>query len=83
MESQEASRRAQYRVPGRPRTEDLAATSVWGSQQVNMYPDAKFDGVFGMWMRQGRVWTCNWGCVQARELGRVLAPRRRAGAGRR
>src|SRR5204862_361163 len=33
--------------------EDLAATSVWGSQQVNMYPDAKFDGVFSMWYGKG------------------------------
>jgi indolepyruvate ferredoxin oxidoreductase len=29
--------------------EDLAATSVWGTQQSDIFGDAKHDGVFGMW----------------------------------
>ncbi|WP_395403473.1 indolepyruvate ferredoxin oxidoreductase family protein [Pseudoduganella sp. UC29_106] len=33
--------------------EDLAATAVWGTQQTNLFEDAKYDGVFAMWYGKG------------------------------
>ncbi len=33
--------------------EDLAATSVWGSQQVALFPRAKVAGVFAIWYGKG------------------------------
>lgn len=33
--------------------EDLGATAVWGSQQVNLFSGARFDGVFGLWYGKG------------------------------
>ncbi|MBC9073364.1 indolepyruvate ferredoxin oxidoreductase family protein [Thauera sp. CAU 1555] len=33
--------------------EDLGATAVWGTQQVNLSPQAKYDGVFAMWYGKG------------------------------
>ena len=33
--------------------EELASTAVMGSQQVNLFPEAKYDGVFGLWYGKG------------------------------
>ena len=33
--------------------EDLAATSVWGTQQTHLLPGARYDGIFSMWYGKG------------------------------
>ena len=33
--------------------EELAATSLWGTQQSNLYEEGKYDGVIGIWYGKG------------------------------
>ncbi len=45
---------AQHHIRFQPGiNEDLAATAIWGSQQTNLFPGAKYDGVFALWYGKG------------------------------
>ena len=33
--------------------EDLAATAIWGTQQLDLFGDSNYDGVFAMWYAKG------------------------------
>src|SRR5262244_2719400 len=44
----------QYNIRFQPGVnEDLAATAIWGSQQLNLSPGAQYDGVVGIWYGKG------------------------------
>ncbi|HEY0746018.1 MAG TPA: indolepyruvate ferredoxin oxidoreductase family protein [Steroidobacteraceae bacterium] len=50
----ESKRLADSQVSFQPGlNEDLAATAVWGTQQANLLPHPKFDGVFSIWYGKG------------------------------
>jgi indolepyruvate ferredoxin oxidoreductase len=44
----------QYNIKFQPGVnEDLAATAIWGSQQLSLSPGAEYDGVVGIWYGKG------------------------------
>jgi indolepyruvate ferredoxin oxidoreductase len=44
----------QYNIKFQPGVnEDLAATAIWGSQQLNLSKGARYDGVVGIWYGKG------------------------------
>ena len=74
----------QYNIKFQPGVnEDLAATAVWGSQQLNLSPGAKYDGVVGIWYGKGPgVDRCgdvfrHGNTAGSAKNGGVLVPRRR------
>ena len=69
-------------VPGV--NEELAATAVWGTQQVDLLGESKYDGVFAMWYGKGPgVDRCGDVFKHMNYAGTSQARRRAAGCGRR
>jgi indolepyruvate ferredoxin oxidoreductase len=45
---------ADHHVVFRPGVnEDLAATAIWGTQQLKVFEGARYDGVYGLWYGKG------------------------------
>ena len=57
--------------------EDLAATSVWGSQQAELRGEGRYDGVFSIWYGKGPGVDRSRRCAAPRQLRRHLAAWRR------
>jgi hypothetical protein len=63
--------------------EDLAATAVWGTQQLHLFPAPQADGIFAMWYGKGPRRRPLRRRLQARQLRRHGQARRRAADRRR
>ena len=82
VEGAEVPRARAHQVPAGPQR-GPRGDRVWGTQQVNLYPGAKYDGVFAMWYGKGPgVDRCGDVFKHANFAGTSQA-RRRAGARRR
>ncbi len=83
IEGQEAPRRAPRQVPPRHERRPGGDRRRWGTQQTNLFEDAKYDGRVLHVVRQGPGRRPLRRRVQARQQRRLFQARRRAGAGRR
>ena len=63
--------------------EDLAATAVWGTQQLDLFGDANYDGVFAIWYGKGPGVDRSGDVLRHGNLAGHRETRRRAAAGRR